>query len=159
MEKCNCSSTVKSNWGSEKKGANRFICNFCGKEQSSSDVLLEINSSELPPKIQDAPSPINWEKKSTLEKALDSGSNAALRVFKFGTLFETIGNVLQWINAIAATLLIFLILFTDLVPGYIKLVSALFVGLIWGLSFLQTSLIRGLASYFQMRASDYLRRK
>lgn len=158
MASCSCSTTVKQNWGSHKSASGVYLCGFCSKEQLEADVIKELGPDvtlELP---KEPEFPINWEKKTTFEKALESGSEAAQRVFRYGTLFEKIGSALQWLNAFAAVIIIVVILIVDS-PSTIKILGILFVALIWALGFLQTSFVRGLASYFQMRSADYLERQ
>ena len=78
--------------------------------------------------------------------------------YQDGTLFEKIGSVLQVLNTVGAILLvIFLIVARP--PGAYFFLGLLVIGLIWCISYLQTSFMRGLASYFQMRSIDYLERR
>ena len=91
-------------------------------------------------------------------RVLDSGKDAAERVNRYGTLFEKIGSVLQVLNTVGAILLvIFLIVARP--SGVYFFLGLLVIGLIWCISYLQTSFIRGLASYFQIRSIDYLERR
>lgn len=158
MTICACSTTVKQNWGSHKSASGVYLCGFCSKEQLESDVIKELGPDVTLESPREPEFPINWEKKTALEKALASGSDAALRVFRYGTLFEKIGSTLQWLNVSAAIIIIVVVLVVDS-PASIKILGILFVGLIWALGFLQTSFVRGLASYFQMRSADYLERR
>ena len=57
----------------------------------------------------------------------------------------------------AILLVIFLIVARP--SGAYFFLGLLVIGLIWCISYLQTSFIRGLASYFQMRSIDYLERR
>ena len=82
------------------------------------------------------------------------GFEAAERTQKYATLFENIGNVLQLLNAIAAVILLIAGLFFS-GPGIMKFIYWVVILIIWAFSYLQTALIRGIASYFQMRVSDY----
>ena len=88
----------------------------------------------------------------------DLGKEAANRVRQYGTLFENIGSVLQIINTIASVILCLVILIAQPRPVYLVFLCLIAIGILWCISFLQTSLIRGLASYFQMRSFDYLQR-
>jgi hypothetical protein len=154
-DRCNCSDTARRNWGSAKNSSGQYVCGFCSKPQIETQVVSPMESGELPEQESDASFPISWERKSTLERALESGTDSATRVFRYGNLFEQIGKALQWINAVAAIVIALVIVVLDAPTSY-KLLGILFLGLIWALGFLQTSFVRGLASYFQMRASDYL---
>ena len=86
-----------------------------------------------------------------------SGDDAALRVFQYGTLFENVGKVLQYLNAVAAGFLGLFILFIDLTLLN-TLLGLILLALFWAFTFLLTSLVRGLASYFQMKSSAYLQK-
>lgn len=152
---CQCSETVRITWGSKKSANGEFECLFCDKFQSESEVLKRVEEIDKEEGLKGDQAPFQREKKSILKVALESGHDSAIRVFKFGTLFEKIGSILQFLNAFAALVIVAIILFVDN-PTSLKLIGILFVGLVWGLGFLQTSLIRGLASYFQMRSSEYL---
>ena len=97
-------------------------------------------------------------KSPALNPATDAGTDAAERVKWYGTLFEKIGSVLQILNTIGAVLLVIFLLVAGPSGAYFIL-GLLVIGLLWCISYLQTSLIRGLASYFQMRSIDYLERR
>lgn len=88
----------------------------------------------------------------------DLGLDAATRVRRYGTLFEKIGLILQTLNTIAALILV-IFLFTLKLEGRFVLLGLLVIAILWGLSYLQTALIRGLASYFQMRSADYFEKR
>jgi hypothetical protein len=146
---------VRNTWGSKKITNGEYECLFCEKFQSESEVFKRVEEIDSKMGLKEAQAPFQREKKSILKVALESGQDSAIRVFRFGTLFEKIGSILQFLNAFAAIVIAAIILFVDN-PTSLKLIGILFVGLVWGLGFLQTSLIRGLASYFQMRSSEYL---
>jgi hypothetical protein len=86
------------------------------------------------------------------------GNAAAKRVNYYGTLFDKIGSILNVLNSIGAGVLLILLFFLDL-QGLYVLLGILVIAVLWGFSYLQSSIIRGLASYFQMRSADYLERK
>lgn len=86
------------------------------------------------------------------------GTAAAKRVKYYGTLFDKIGSILNILNSVGAGVLFILLFFFDLQGLYVFL-GLLVIAVLWGFSYLQTSIIRGLASYFQMRSADYLERK
>jgi hypothetical protein len=94
-------------------------------------------------------------KATTLEEQLDVGLQAALRTEKYSTLFENIGKLMQTLNTIGACILLVLGFF---IPGsfLVKIVYWILICVLWAFSFVQTALIRGLSSYFQMRASDHI---
>jgi len=146
---------VRNTWGSKKRTNGEYECLFCEKFQSESEVFKRVEETDKEGGLKEAQAPFQREKKSILNVALESGHDSAIRVFRFGTLFEKIGSILQFLNAFAAIVIVAIVLFVDN-PTSLKLIGILFVGLVWGLGFLQTSLIRGLASYFQMRSSEYL---
>ena len=86
------------------------------------------------------------------------GIEAALRVKKYGTLWDQIGTVINVLNSIGAVIL-FILLFVSRLDGTMILLGIVAIAILWGLSYLQISIIKGLASYFQMRSADYLERK
>jgi len=88
----------------------------------------------------------------------NEGIEAALRVKKYGTLWDQIGTVINVLNSIGAVIL-FILLFVLGLDGTMILLGIVFIAILWGLSYLQISIIKGLASYFQMRSTDYLERK
>ena len=90
--------------------------------------------------------------------APNEGIEAALRVKKYGTLWDQIGTVINVLNSIGAVILFFL-LFVYGLDGIMILFGIVVIAVLWGLSYLQISIIKGLASYFQMRSADYLERK
>jgi hypothetical protein len=157
MSNCSCSETVRQNWGSQLLSDGSHKCLFCEGMQNAEQVRTESSDGEDPKQPKDQEFPIKWERPSTRQAALATGGASAERVFRYGTLFENVGKAIQYLNTIGAILVGLIVLFLDLPGGY-KVVGLLLIGLIWALSFLQTSFIRGLASYFQMRSADYLHR-
>jgi hypothetical protein len=93
--------------------------------------------------------------RKTLVEQKKIGNEAALRTERYSTLFDNIGNVMQIVNTVAAGILIVPGFF---IPGsgWIKAAYWLVIGILWALAYVQTALIRGLSSYFQMKASDYI---
>jgi hypothetical protein len=91
----------------------------------------------------------------TLVEQKKTGNEAALRTERYSTLFDNIGNVMQIVNTVAACILIVPGFF---IPGsgWIKAAYWLAIGILWAIAYVQTALIRGLSSYFQMKASDYI---
>jgi hypothetical protein len=55
--------------------------------------------------------------------------------------------------------LLAIFLFIARPEGMYLFLGLLIIGVIWCVSYLQTSFIRGLASYFQMRSVDFLERR
>jgi len=94
-------------------------------------------------------------KATTLEEQIAVGYQAALRTEKYSTLFENIGRILQFLNSIGACILLVCGFF---IPGsfLVKFIYWVVICILWAFSFVQTALIRGLSSYFQMRASDHI---
>jgi hypothetical protein len=91
----------------------------------------------------------------TLAEQRKTGNEAALRTERYSTLFDNIGNVMQIVNTVAACILIVPGFF---IPGsgWIRAAYWLAIGILWAIAYVQTALIRGLSSYFQMKASDYI---
>jgi hypothetical protein len=108
-------------------------------------------------KDEEAPSPIikPVQKNLTLSDQIKIGEEAAKRTIKFASLFESIGKVLQTLNVVSVVILFFIGFFIP-DPAWLKFAFWAAVLIIWAFSYVQTSLIRGLASYFQMKASDHL---
>jgi hypothetical protein len=88
----------------------------------------------------------------------NEGIEAALRVKKYGTLWDQIGTVINVLNSVGAVIL-FILLFVSGLDGTMILLGIVLIAILWGLSYLQISIIKGLASYFQMRSADYLEQK
>ena len=95
------------------------------------------------------------KKAETVEQQISIGNEAAHRTVKYASLFEKIGNLLQILNVIGACVLLAAGFFIP-GPGWGKLIYWVIVLILWAFSYVQTSLIRGLASYFQMKASDHI---
>jgi hypothetical protein len=95
------------------------------------------------------------QKTVTLSDQIKIGDEAAKRTIRYASLFETIGKVIQTLNVIAVVILFFVGFFIP-DPAWLKFAYWAAVLVLWAISYVQTSLIRGLASYFQMKASDYL---
>ena len=132
------------------------LCTKCNRTVKPERVRL-IKRSQGASNFQNESTSIRQESSIT-ELSVDAGRDAAERVFRYGTLFEKIGSVLQILNSVAAVLLVIFLLFARPEGAYFFL-GLLVIGLIWCISYLQTSFIRGLASYFQMRSADYVERR
>jgi len=156
MKSCQCSKTVRQNWGSTSQPDGTHRCSFCDGFQDVEQVIFSNTDYESGRKSTDTQSPIKWQRIPTREIALNSGGKAAERVFRYGTIFENVGQAFQYLNAAGAILLVMWILYLDL-PGSYKFIGILSTALVWAFGFLQTSLVRGLASYFQMKAAEYLK--
>lgn len=87
-----------------------------------------------------------------------SSDEAARRTLKYATLFEDIGRFSQLLNSIGAAILLIVGFFLDISFGY-KFLYWLVILIYWWFSYLNTSLLRGVSSYFQMRASAHLEKK
>jgi hypothetical protein len=92
------------------------------------------------------------------ESNQDMGTEAATRVMRYGTLWDKIGNIINFLNIIGFFILLIFVSFSNFEIKY-KLVGLLILVIVLGISYLQISIIRGLASYFQMRSADYLERR
>ena len=94
----------------------------------------------------------------TIESNQDRGTEAANRVMQYGTLWDKIGNVLNILNIISFFILLIFVSFSSFELKY-RLGGLLILVIVLGVSYLQISIIRGVASYFQMRSADYLEKK
>ena len=141
-EFCECASP----WISGSK------CDSCKKQIAPErlKILPKETSTELPAGKSSTP--------ISTKASVDEGVQAAIRVKKYGTLWDQIGSVINILNSIGAGILLFLLFISGL-EGKIILLGIVVISLLWGLSYLQISIIKGLASYFQMRSADYLERK
>ena len=151
-----------------QKAYNRFvpklICPICGDVYLKSklnfwneDVCAKCfrsgkraSDSEYVPRLANA-----FTSEESLSDYFEIGVTAARRAAKYSKLFDRIGNVLRIINNLGCVALLVISFFLD----FSTAMRALFITLVfvvWGLGYIQMALIRGLASYFQMRASDFL---
>lgn len=138
-------------------------CDRCGKKISAERIasLSGVPSTKIPinDEIQSGGLSVNVGiNKAASVDISGVGTAAAKRVKYYGTLFDKIGSILNILNSIGAGILFILLFFLDLQGLYVFL-GLLVIGVLWGFSYLQTSIIRGLASYFQMRSADYLEKK
>jgi hypothetical protein len=138
-------------------------CDRCGKKISAERIasLSGVPSTKLSinNEAQFGGSPVNVGITGIAPVDVSEvGTAAAKRVKYYGTLFDKIGSILNVLNSIGAGVLFILLFFLDL-QGLYVLLGILVIAVLWGFSYLQTSIIRGLASYFQMRSADYLERK
>ena len=154
---CSCSNPIL--------GAEGY-CNRCGN--SISEEKIQILQSQLEENLvnyDDAEIPVqanrNYQPKSTKAPSqpnlskLTSSVEAARRTLKYSSLFENIGKTNQYLNSFAAFVMIVSVLLTNLTTTY-KLLSIVVILIFWWVSYLYTSLVRGLSSYFQMKASAHL---
>jgi hypothetical protein len=135
-------------------------CDRCGKKISAERIasLSGVPSTKLSinNEAQFGGSPVNVGINKTAPVDISEiGTAAAKRVKYYGTLFDKIGSILNVLNSIGAGVLFILLFFLDL-QGLYVLLGILVIAVLWGFSYLQTSIIRGLASYFQMRSAEYL---
>ena len=93
-----------------------------------------------------------------IETNQDRGFEAANRVMRYGTLWDKIGNILNILNIIWFFILLIFVSFSGFEIKY-RLLGLLILVIVLGVSYLQISIIRGVASYFQMRSADYLERR
>ena len=131
-------------------------CSKCNKTVNPERIKL-INRSKSEAIFQSDPLSVK-AKLPIVDLSSDVGTAAAERVFRYGTLFEKIGSILQILNSIGALMLVIFLLFARPGGAYFFL-GLLVIGLIWCISYLQTSFMRGLASYFQMRSIDFVERR
>lgn len=95
------------------------------------------------------------QKSATLSDQIKTGDEAAQRTIRYASLFESIGKVMQALNVIGVVILFFIGFFIP-EPVWLKFAFWGAILILWAFSYVQTSLIRGLSSYFQMKASDHL---
>jgi hypothetical protein len=138
-------------------------CDRCGKKISAERIasLSGVPSTKLSTSDETQTGGLRVNVGITKTAPLDIseiGTAAAKRVKYYGTLFDKIGSILNILNSVGAGVLFILLFFLDLQGLYVFL-GLLVIAVLWGFSYLQTSIIRGLASYFQMRSAEYLERK
>jgi hypothetical protein len=88
----------------------------------------------------------------------DAGSVAALKVNKFGLLFEKIGSIANVVNNAFPAVAILVLMATEAEFEF-YLFAIVLLPIFWGLGYLQIAALRGLASYFQMKSIDFLERR
>ena len=149
---CKCETPVPNFDGTCKDCSRVLTWEWSTKFRDSKPV--EMDESDVD---EEAPSPIikPVQKNLTLSDQIKIGEEAAKRTIKFASLFESIGKVLQTLNVVSVVILFFIGFFIP-DPAWLKFAYWAAVLIIWAFSYAQTSLIRGLASYFQMKASDHL---
>ena len=127
-------------------------CDRCGKQISPErlDVLAKVVATEGSAGMSSNP--------KSAKNTVDFGYQAALRVRKYGTLWDQIGTIINILNSIGVAILLILLLISGL-DGKFILLGIVIIAVIWMLSYLQISIVKGLASYFQMKSADYLERK
>lgn len=159
QEFCNCSEKGTYALGITTLSTGELACKNCRGLIPPSDLGAEI----LDNKALNAKETINSNNRNfkqkgkglNLQSEISNGIEAAKRTKNYATLFETIGKVLQALNFVGALLLIFAVF---IIPSssLMKFIYLIGVLILWGVSYVQTALIRGLASYFQMKASDHI---
>ena len=88
---------------------------------------------------------------------LDLGIEAAKRTYKYANLFQRIANALEVVYALSAIILIVCSFILDF-SNSIRFIFICSVLILWIAGYVQTALILGLASFFQMKSSDFLNR-
>ncbi len=84
------------------------------------------------------------------------GYNAATAVMNYSKTFNKFGQILKNINLVCFIFCVLFVIFNSTINDYAYiLIPALIV--IFVFSYLQIAIVLGLSSYFQMRASDYLK--
>lgn len=128
-------------------GSKSFWCGACKLMIASEEKLRveALNSGEL----------TKIKKPLTLQDQIVEGNLAANRTITFATLFENIGRVMQTVSTVGALILLVSGLFLS-GAWWIKVIYWVAILIIWAFSYVQTALVRGLASYFQMKASDHI---
>ena len=159
---CSCS---KPNLGPEG------ICQNCGLQISSDqieDLQEEIDNDFESVKVNSIPEPKFGKpvsaKTSNAKPASNSSytsnpkissKDAARRTLKYATLFEDIGRFNQYFNTFIAVIAEIYIVVSKFETTF-KLITFAGILILWWIFYIQTSLIRGIASYFQMKASAHL---
>lgn len=144
---CQCSKTVQESWGTQIASGGQANCSFC--DLPVIDQTLKTKTSKETERSDSSTPEVK------VVDQVELGLDAAQRTEKYASLFEDLGNIMQVLNVIGACVLIAAGFFIA-GPGWVKLIYWIAVLILWGFSYLQTSLIRGLASYFQMKASDHI---
>ena len=147
-------------------------CERCG-QQISPEVIQKLQGeidgefdslatsaaptpSAAKPVSKSVPTPRTAPAKNySVPKTQINSKDAARRTLKYASLFEDIGRFNQYFNAIAAIVLAAFIIFGEF-EFILKLLYLFILLILWWISYIQTSLIRGVASYFQMKASAHL---
>ena len=144
-EYCKCSAeNQKSKFVFGRKS---FTCGTCNLSINDSFSESAVNQSELKINLDSNSFPkIDYRQ---------LGIESAKRVFKYGTLFEKIAEFLQVFNTIVSVFL-FLAGFFLTELGSLKLIYWVAILLLWFFGYLQVALVRGITSYFQMKACNYL---
>jgi len=159
QEFCNCSEKGTYALGIVTLVTGELACNNCRGLIPPSELGAEVLSqpaSEAKQKIKPVdPDYAQARKGLSLNGEIDNGNAAALRTKNYATLFETIGKFLQFLNIVAVVLLIIVVLIIS-TSSALKILYVIGIFTVWGVSYVQTCLIRGLASYFQMKASDHI---
>lgn len=99
-------------------------------------------------------SPVRQAASRTKDDEVQMGLAASIRTQRYATLFENVGTFFQYFAAVIFAISLVLVLIAE-IEGLSKLAGVISICVLWAFTYLQTSLIRGLASYFQMRASDF----
>jgi len=80
--------------------------------------------------------------------------NAANEVIRFSKIFKSIGDTLNVLNYIFVGLMILALILlaaSDAASGLVFLSGLMLILVVWVISWIQTALLRGLASFFLMR--------
>lgn len=144
---CSCNSTVRKSWGTTENTNGQIICGFCDLLTSEQ---VEVKGSPT----EATPLEIFTRKAKEIDHVA-VGLEAANRTERYATLFEKIGSVVQSLNTIGACLLLVVGFFLT-GAFWVKVIYWIAILILWGFSYVQTAFIRGLASYFQMKASDHI---
>jgi hypothetical protein len=156
---CSCSEKGTYGLGIATLATGELVCNNCNgliPPTDLGDEVFEPSSVEVPQEIKSYKKPsISRGEGNNLQSHIQNGNAAALRTKSYATLFENIGKVIQALNLIAVIILSLAVLFIP-TTSLMKFVYWVVILIAWGISYVQTALIRGVASYFQMKASDHL---
>ena len=87
----------------------------------------------------------------------EAGIKSALRLNSYSSFFETLGLILQVFSAISSLLIVAILLGeVDRYENSNVWIEILLVVIIGFLAFVQATFMRGLASYFRIKAIEYL---
>lgn len=115
--------------------------------QVENEILEEVLVEPEVAKIPTRPSP----PKADLPAQLGSAANEVVR---FSKIFKSIGDTLNVLNYIfigVMILALILVAASGSASGMVFFAGILFILLVWVTSWIQTALLRGLASFFLMR--------
>ena len=148
IKKCVCSKPVPNFDGT---------CVTCNKLLDWDNTQLVDTQLENTLAEDDIPAPVVPKISSRPTQKIDLPTqlgSAANEVVRFSKIFKSIGDTLNVLNYIfigVMVLALILVAASDSASGMVFFGGILFILLVWVISWIQTALLRGLASFFLMR--------